>query len=84
MAASPDCVMESVEPEKLSGAETVAVWRALVPFPTNTPVSVVEPVPPDAAPSAVAISSAAKCEVEEAKTPACAHSGEEVAAEITL
>ena len=76
--------MESVEPENERGAETVAVWSALAPFPTNTPVSVVEPVPPDDTPSAVAISSAAKCEVEEAKTPACAHSGEEVAADITL
>ena len=33
-------------PENESGPETVAVWTALVPFPTKIPASVVEPVPP--------------------------------------
>ena len=38
--------IESVEPEKLSGPETVAVSKLPVPLPTRRPVSVVEPVPP--------------------------------------
>ncbi len=77
-------MIESVESEKLRGAEMVAVCTWLVPFPTNTPARVVEPVPPEATASAVAISRAAKCDVEEAKTPDCAQSGDDVAAEITL
>ena len=38
--------MESVEPERESGPEMVAVCTALVPLPTKSPESVVEPVPP--------------------------------------
>ena len=45
-----DWVIESVEPENESGEDTVSVCSALVPLPTKTPESVVEPVPPFATP----------------------------------
>ena len=38
--------IESVEPENVSGPETVALRSEPVPLPTRSPLSVVEPVPP--------------------------------------
>ena len=44
-------MIESVEPENARGPETVALRSEPVPLPTKMPESVVEPVPPLAAPS---------------------------------
>ena len=43
---APPPVAESVEPTSERPLPIVAVLRAPVPFPTKSPVSVVEPVPP--------------------------------------
>ena len=95
--ARPDWVMESVEPEKESGAEivvacvpplllvdrTVAGRSETVRLEVEAVAKVARPETPKAVVVALIKSAEAKCEVEEAKTPDCAHSTELVAAVMT-
>ena len=98
MAARPDCVMESVEPENDSGADTVVACATplllvdrtvagrseTVRLLVEAVANVARPDTPKAVVVALIKSADTKCEVEDAKTPACAQTGDEVAAVMEL